>query len=96
MRLSTRLTLFFLGTVALILVGFSTTLYGLAWEYLHRQAGERLEAVLNTLAAAAEFNDEGVEWEPEGRRLSFGRRTVEVTTRSVEAGSVVTAAAVFR
>ena len=28
MRLSTRLSLFFLGTLALLLVGFSATLYG--------------------------------------------------------------------
>lgn len=77
MRLSTRLSLFFLGTVALILVGFSAALYGAASKYLHRQADERLEAALNTLVAAAEVNENGVEWEPEERRLSFGRRTVE-------------------
>ncbi len=77
MSLNTRLSIFFLSTVGLILVGFSATLYGVASKYLYRQADERLEAVLNTLVAAAEVNDEGVEWEPEGRKLSFGRRTVE-------------------
>ena len=77
MKLSTRLSLFFLGTVALLLVGFSATLYGLASVYLLRQADERLEAALNTLVAAAEVNEGGAEWEPEERKLSFGRRTVE-------------------
>ncbi|MEJ7640545.1 MAG: hypothetical protein WKF75_21885 [Singulisphaera sp.] len=77
MKLSTRLSLYFLGTLALLLVGFSATLYGLASMYLHRQADERLEAALNTLVAAAEVNEGGAEWEPEERRLSFGRRTVE-------------------
>ncbi len=77
MRLSTRLSLFFLGTVGVILAGFSATLYGVASTYLHRQADERLEAALNTLVAAAEVNEDGVEWEPEERRLSFGRRTIE-------------------
>ena len=77
MRLSTRLSLFFLSTVGVILAGFSATLYGVASTYLHRQADERLEAALNTLVAAAEVNEDGVEWEPEERRLSFGRRTIE-------------------
>ena len=77
MRLSTRLTLFFLAALALVLVGFSASLYLLASKYLHRQADERLEAALNTLTAAAEVGPDGVEWEPEERSLSFGRRTVE-------------------
>jgi two-component system, OmpR family, sensor kinase len=77
MRLSTRLSLFFLGALGLVLVGFSTSLYALASKYLHRQADERLEAALNTLVAAAEFGPDGVEWEPKERSLSFGRRTLE-------------------
>jgi two-component system, OmpR family, sensor kinase len=77
MRLSTRLSLFFLGALALVLLGFSATLYAMASRYLHRQVDERLEAVLNTLAAAAEVGPDGVEWEPRQRSLSFGRRTLE-------------------
>jgi len=75
MRLDTRLSLSFLGTLALILVGFSAALYLAAAKHLHRQVDERLEAVINTLAAAAEVNEDSVEWEPAERRLSFGRRT---------------------
>ena len=77
MRLRTRLLVFFLGTTAALLVGFSAALYAMASTYLHRQAEERLEAILNTLMAAAEVNDRGVEWEPEERRLSFGRPAAE-------------------
>ena len=77
MTLRTRLLLFFQGALAVVLVGFSATLYLLASKHLHRQADERLEAALNTLAAAAEINDRGVEWEPAERSLSFGRRAVE-------------------
>ncbi len=77
MRLSTRLTLFVLATLAVVLVGFSVTLYVMAEKYLDRQTDERLEAALNTLAAAAEIGPEGVEWEPQERSLSFGRRTIE-------------------
>lgn len=75
--LSTRLTLFFLAAQAVVLVGFSVSLYLLASKYLNRQADERLEAAINTLVAAAEIGPDGVEWEPDERRLTFGRRTVE-------------------
>ena len=77
MRLSTRLNLFFLSALAMVLAGFSATLYLLAAADLSQRADERLEAALNTLAAAAEVNAKGVEWEPEERQLAFGRRTVE-------------------
>ncbi len=77
MRLGTRLTCYFLAAMALVLVGFSIALYAIADKHLHRQADERLESALNTLVAAAEVGPEGVEWEPEGRSLTFGRRTLE-------------------
>ena len=77
MTLQHRLSLFFLGFLALVLVGFSVPLYVTASKYLHRQADERLEATLNTLVAAAEVGEEGVEWEPGERKLTFLRRIVE-------------------
>jgi signal transduction histidine kinase len=77
MRLRTRLLLFFQGALAVVLVGFSSSLYLLASRHLHHQADERLDSALNTLAAAAEVNQSGVEWEPAERSLSFGRRAVE-------------------
>jgi heavy metal sensor kinase len=72
MTLTTRLSVFFLGALALVLVGFSVTLYSLAHMYLYRQVDERLNAALNTLAAAAEVGAEGVEWEPHERQLALG------------------------
>jgi heavy metal sensor kinase len=72
LKLTTRLTLFFLATLGLVLVGFSTALYFLASSHLHQQSEERLEAALNTLAAAAEIGPEGVEWEPAARHLNLG------------------------
>ncbi len=77
MRLSTRLLLFFLSSLAIVLVGFSLALYMMASKYLHRQVDERLEAVLNTLLAATETTPGGVEWEPHERTLTFGRHTLE-------------------
>ena len=41
MTLTTRLSVFFLATLALVLAGFSATLYGLAHTYLHRQMDDR-------------------------------------------------------
>jgi heavy metal sensor kinase len=70
--LTTRLSLFFLVTLAWVLVGFSTVLYFLARGHLHQQAEERLEAALNTLVAAAEVGQDGVEWEPAERHLRLG------------------------
>jgi heavy metal sensor kinase len=73
MTLTTRLSVFFLGALAFVLVGFSVSLYLLAHLYLHRQVDERLESALNTLTAAAEIRPDGVEWEPHERQLSLGR-----------------------
>jgi heavy metal sensor kinase len=69
MTLTSRLSLFFLATLAVVLAGFSIAVYVLAQSFLHRQAEERLEAALNTLVAAAEQEPAGLEWEPQGRQL---------------------------
>jgi signal transduction histidine kinase len=73
--LTTRLSLFFLGTLALVLAGFSGALYLLAQSYLHRQADERLQAAVNTLTAVAEIDPDGVEWNPAARPMAFGPGT---------------------
>jgi heavy metal sensor kinase len=67
--LTTRLSLFFLTTLAAVLAAFSLTLYLLARAHLHAQSDERLDAALNTLAATAEIEPDGVEWEPKNRPL---------------------------
>lgn len=72
LTLTTRLLLFFLGSLAAILVGFSVLLWLLARRYLNSQAEERLGAALNTLAAAAEVAPDGTEWEPQERALRVG------------------------
>ena len=73
MTLTARISGFFLGVLACVLVGFAAALYFLASGYLHRQVDERLEAALGTLAAAVEFSDDGVEWEPNSRALTLGQ-----------------------
>jgi heavy metal sensor kinase len=73
MTLAARLSAFFLAALALVLVGFSASLYLLARAYLNRQVDERLAAALDTLAAATELEPDGLEWEPEERHLALGR-----------------------
>jgi heavy metal sensor kinase len=72
MTLASRLSLFFLGTLAAVLVGFSLGLYGLARSHLNRQVHERLQAALAVLAAAAEIEPDGIDWEPHQRGLTLG------------------------
>ena len=71
MTLRSRLLAYFLAALAVVLAGFSASLVTLAWTDLHRRADERLNGAIDRLAAAAEVDDEGVEWEPTGRALGL-------------------------
>ena len=73
MTLAARLSAFFLGSLGLVLVAFSATLYVAAQVYLERQVAERLDAALDVLAAAAEVHPDSVEWEPQERVLPLGQ-----------------------
>jgi two-component system, OmpR family, sensor kinase len=76
MTLITRLSLFVLAALGLVLTGFSLTLYVAASTYLYRQVDNGLESALNVLAAAAELDSGGLlEWEPQQRLLSLGTDT---------------------
>lgn len=72
MSLASRLLLFFLGTLAAVLVGFSATMYGLGWSYLHHRLDSRLEKTLAVLEAAVHFEPDGLEWKPRERRINIG------------------------
>jgi heavy metal sensor kinase len=72
MSLAMRLSAFFLGILALVLLGFSLALYLVAWVYLCRQVDERLTASLEALAACVETETDGLEWDPSQRHLSLG------------------------
>ena len=71
MTLTRRLSLIFLTTLAVVLLGFSVTLYLLARNYLYRQAGDHLVSALDTLAVGVESGPGGLEWEPNERVLPF-------------------------
>jgi len=74
LTLSTRLSVFFLTMLGLVLIGFSTVFFLLARTYVHRQTEAQLESAINTLVAAVELAPDGVEWEPTQRSLVFGPR----------------------
>src|SRR5262249_10628221 len=69
MSLTTRLLLFFLGTLACVLAGVSLSLYALAGAHPHRQADSSARAALYTLTAAAEAEHGWLEWDTKGRHL---------------------------
>jgi heavy metal sensor kinase len=73
MSLTTRLLLFFLAALGLVLVGFSATLYLLAQDYLDRQVEARLSATLDTLEADIDREPDGLEWDPRERLVPLGR-----------------------
>lgn len=83
MTLTTRLLVFFLSTLAVVLVGFSVGIFALAHSHLYRQASERLDTVMNTLSGAIESGPSGVEWEPANRHLNldFSQSTDAVVWR---------------
>jgi len=72
MTLTTRVSSFFLAALAIVLVGFSTTLYLAGRVYLQRQADERLKAAIDSLVAIAEVQPYGIEWDPSEHNLAVG------------------------
>ena len=72
MSLATRLSAFFLVALALVLAGFSGTLYVLARTYLVGQLDERLQHALDTLEASVDIEPGGLEWEPADRQMTLG------------------------
>ena len=69
MTITNRLTLFYLVTLAIVLAGFAASAYGLMRTVLYRQLAERSTGALDTLVAAAEIEPDGLDWEPESRKL---------------------------
>ena len=72
MTLATRLSAFFLIAIAVVLAGFSASLYLLARNLLVRQIDERLINGLDTLEASVDIESGGLEWEPVDRRMTLG------------------------
>src|SRR6476660_4115261 len=75
MKLATRISMFFLASLAVVLIGFSGSIYWLVHSHLHRQTDERSAAALDTLTAAIESGPAGLEWEVNGRLLDLDQST---------------------
>lgn len=72
MSLTTRISAFLLILLAVVLAGFSGTLYVLARTYLVQELDDRLKRGLDTLEAAVDIEPGGLEWEPTDRRIALG------------------------
>lgn len=74
MSLTGRVSLFFLGTLAVVLVGFSVGLYCLAGSYLRGQTDDRLNAALDVLEVAVDLKPTGPEWDADEdeRHITIG------------------------
>jgi heavy metal sensor kinase len=70
MTLVNRVSAFFLVWLGLSLGGFAVAVYRAARAELYERMDYQLFAVLSTLAAAAETDEEGIEWEPHQRFLA--------------------------
>ena len=73
MSLSSRVSGFFLAALAVVLLGFSAALYGFANIYMRRQLDARVASALSVISAAAEFEEDGIEWDPRERVLTLGQ-----------------------
>ncbi|HEY2881468.1 MAG TPA: histidine kinase dimerization/phospho-acceptor domain-containing protein, partial [Pirellulales bacterium] len=77
MTLATRTSLFFLAALAVVLVGLSTAIYGLARFHLLHQLTGRSTAAIDSLTASVEFVRAGLEWEPNQRLFVFSQGSDE-------------------
>ena len=72
MTLVNRVSAYFLVALALILPGYSITLYFLVSQQLHRQFEGQLHAALHQLAAAVEVEDDDVKFELSDHAIRLG------------------------
>jgi len=72
-KLATRISLFFLVALALVLAGMSGSIYLLVRGQLIEQVDEFSQSALDTLTAAVDFEADGLEWESNVRRLTFAQ-----------------------
>ena len=82
MSITNRLSLFFLAALAVVLIGFSSTLYGLASWHLNLQLDRHLESAMQGLIAAVEVHPGDVEWEPLERGGSDASSSHDLSCRA--------------
>src|SRR5690606_15295609 len=70
MSLATRLSVFFVMTIAVVLACFSCMLYAFPHWTVQRETDARLVAALTALVATIEIEADGVEWNPREHRFA--------------------------
>lgn len=73
LRITTRLLVYYLASLAAVLIAFDAVLYSVLRAQQYHHLDSRLESGLSALAAAAEFDEHGLEWEPQNRAIGVGR-----------------------
>lgn len=68
MKLATRISFFFIVALAVVLIGFSGSIYWLVRAHLFYQLDDHTESALNALNALVETGPGGLEWEGFERR----------------------------
>jgi signal transduction histidine kinase len=81
MKLSARISSFFLTALAIILISNSLLLFLVARSYLYRRFSEQLQSALDTLVAAVEVEDDDVKWEPTDHTVRLGLTSGVADTR---------------
>ena len=72
MKLGTRVSTFFLGALAVLLIGNSLLLFTVARTFLHRRFDEQLQSAFRTLVAVVEVEDDDVKWEATDHTVVLG------------------------
>lgn len=72
MKLSTRVSAFFLAMLAVALVSYSLAFYSVTREHIDSQFRGELQGVLHSLVAAAEVEETEVKWQPLEHSIAFG------------------------
>ena len=71
LSLTNRLMAFFLVALAIVLTAFSIAIFFFARFDLNHELEDRAAATLETLVAACEVHQNGIEWEPQQHQISF-------------------------
>lgn len=72
MTLTTRVSAFFLGMLAVTLTSYSLVFYSVASGRIRGEFEHEMVSTLNALVAAAEVEDTEVKWQPLDHAISFG------------------------
>lgn len=72
MTLATRVSIFFLATLAIALAIYSLAFYSVTQRHINVQFEQELRGVLHSLVAAAEVEETEVKWQPLEHSISFG------------------------